>query len=682
MFRGNSTHEAIEQAAEQFFSESNSFMELSRRKFASQFGISRSVVKGAFPREHWWDLQDQWALARITRAMDEVQDEAKIRERLSIDAILRRLKGSGILRHTFLRLAKDEWERRRALLPTAREKWLETLQSLIKQGITAEELTWRLVAVESGVSPNPSKWMTEAYQAAQLELHSRPVISPNTPPDGVSSITYEWGWVDLDAAVWDTRGGGGPLIERRRLRADIADHAWALMREDLLSGEFSPATWDRRFRGYILAGEMLGGIVPDITAATVEAVQRAWARYEGGVWKRKSARAAMVRLFSRLFELSKKCREVNGREMLLIAGWLTTIVVSRRARPASEFLSSQELDAVIEGCLADIRAGVNCVRAEAELKNGSRWVHYAHDAGPVQNWITALMILVMVFTGLRRQSLLKMKVGDWVRIQPGWRALRWRHGKKREEKVLVLPEALAELLDLYVQLTQPLRSRLGTDALFFTVNGKGFWRAARPDSCLFFSFRKFVKRHGLVRGMQSLPLSPQILRRTYVTRELYEGRSIWALRLQLGQESIETTADYAKLDRFEHPALTGPALDDYARKSLRLWRAPVQLTELTADERARLLSNKTERDQGVGLCRHDRCKKIDEGSLPPCSLCEHLVTGPEFLPAWEDELSKREYGLNVLKRKPGTESQLAQEKFQYEAFKANMNRIVKAENDE
>ena len=57
--------------------------------------------------------------------------------------------------------------------------------------------------------------------------------------------------------------------------------------------------------------------------------------------------------------------------------------------------------------------------------------------------------------------------------------------------------------------------------------------------------------------------------------------------------------------------------------------------------------------------------------MPPCSLCEHLVSGPEYLEAWECENVLRQQYLEQLAQMPKAELLLAQMKGQYERFLAN-----------
>ena len=113
------------------------------------------------------------------------------------------------------------------------------------------------------------------------------------------------------------------------------------------------------------------------------------------------------------------------------------------------------------------------------------------------------------------------------------------------------------------------------------------------------------------------------------------------------------------------------ALDEYGRVALTLWRKPIILEDLDPEEREKHVGFKNSRHQDIGQCSHDHCLKIKEGSLPPCSLCEHLMTGLEFLPAWDDEYLRRKQELEKLKKIPEARHFLAQMKSQFLSFEEN-----------
>ena len=113
------------------------------------------------------------------------------------------------------------------------------------------------------------------------------------------------------------------------------------------------------------------------------------------------------------------------------------------------------------------------------------------------------------------------------------------------------------------------------------------------------------------------------------------------------------------------------ALDAFGRKVLVRWHRPLLLESLPDAERQSLLGAQVAHSQEVGMCRHNSCVKLDEEHLPPCSLCEHLVSGPEYLLAWEREKIHREQQLEYLAKTPEAELLFAQMKGQYDRFLVN-----------
>jgi hypothetical protein len=286
-------------------------------------------------------------------------------------------------------------------------------------------------------------------------------------------------------------------------------------------------------------------------------------------------------------------------------------------------------------------------------------------------WAVALMILIMTCTGLRRQSILSLEVEDWMELRSGVCGLIWRHWKKGEEHLAVISPMITHLLQQYVDTTAELRSALQTRKVFLNSNVRGLWEHMTP-AAFENRLREFAIRHHLLRDGAPLALGSTIFRRTFTTRALYEGQSLEAIRSQLGHTTIMSTLLYSKLDLFEHPAQVRAPLDLYGRHALTLWRSPLLLETLPPEERASLLKEETARHQEVGLCRHDRCVQLAHGSPPPCSLCEHLVTGKTFLPAWYAERQAREQLLEQLVVTPGAEVLYAQLKGQFDQFKRNL----------
>lgn len=662
-----------------FFGRSKSPREATRKKFLSEYQISKETAARLLSSDKWRELRDEWLRERIGRALDEASEAAAYREKFSVRMVLRHLQGSGVEHRTFMRLAGEEWRSRRMPLPTLQEKILACIKDTVASRIPLEEMTAKLICETVGVKYKLGShpWFWKAFVAGRLELQEYHTSSQKTlPPEGVNALSLPGGrWVDLDEEVWDLRPQVPVCFSRSLLRNDIAEIAWPLLKNDLIEGRLAYSTIKGHFLYYRWAGELLGSVVPDVREATLRDVQRAWLQADPQPTKLLGARYALKRIFTHLCGTEAGVAGAKIKELLHIAGWLYTAATVRVDSRDQSFLSSEEMGAVIAGCLTDIKAGLDYADTQPDLLSSSPRVNAAAASTLLDNWATALMILLMLFVGLRRQSVVSLKIGDWSEIRPGLFALLWFHGKKRECKVAILATSVALLIDQYVQRTAAVRQSLGIEEVFLTRGRTGCWQA-QPCNHLEYKFEAFIKRHKLNIAETPLRLNCLILRRTYVTRELYLGRSIWALRLQLGHEHLQTTRTYAKFDMFEHPAEVGKALDDYGRQSLTLWRNPLMLMDLEPAECERLLGLKEERHQDVGLCRFDRCHKALTGNPPPCSLCEHLATGPEFAEAWEAEREAREKEIERLGLTPEAGHLLTEKKYQYEMFRANFDYVI------
>lgn len=671
----------LDEKVRAFFNAAVKLRDTSRSRFQAQHGLARAVAKRVLPQSRWKELQRAWVRARVRRAVDEVFAEARIREDFTLDRIWRRLGSTGITRELVTRYGGHDWQRRRMDIPSTREKVLAAINRLLSQGVSVGAITLPRACEEAGTKHQQCPWYREMLRTAWQQWQEQGKGAQQQPED-VKAIRSTEGKFDQVADELDLRRGGGRLLRLVLLRPDIAKVAWPTLCEAAMDGQLADSTVSNYFSGYRFAGEVLGERVPDISKASLKGVRAAWLVYEAEVkpLRRALARAALIRLFSQLAAPVEGQSVIDCREMLLIAAWMSLTAHVRREEPCTDHLSDSELDAVIAACLADIKAGEVFLEGEPDLFKLSTRSVAKNNALPIVRWGIALMMLAILLTGLRRQSVFNIRIGDWAELHPGLCALVWRHDKKREERVAVLPTTLARLFNRYAERTQKLRQALNTHCLFLFGTANGHWSPRLPGRSLFGKLKNLVQRHGLSRDGQPLKLNCLIFRRTFVTRELYDGRSLWALQLQLGHRYLETTKIYAKFDVYEHSALVGPALDDHGRRSLTLWHGPVVLDSLDPRERARLLELRTERDQEVGFCRHASCKKIDDGSLPPCSLCEHLVSGREFFGAWDAEQRRREHGLARLESVPGRESELANRRREYALFAANYTRLKREVN--
>jgi len=249
-------------------------------------------------------------------------------------------------------------------------------------------------------------------------------------------------------------------------------------------------------------------------------------------------------------------------------------------------------------------------------------------------------------------------------------ALAWQHGKPGKQQIAIIPALVADHIQHYIHATTSIRDHLSTRQIFFARNQMARWDLMTVNR-VSKTFDSFVRRHALQHASSPLRLGSTLLRRTYVTRALYAFPSIAALQAQLGHSDPKTTLLYAQFDRYAHPAKVDNALDAFGRKVLVRWHRPLLLESLPDAERQSLLGAQVAHSQEVGMCRHNSCVKLDEEHLPPCSLCEHLVSGPEYLLAWEREKIHREQQLEYLAKTPGTELLFAQMKGQYDRFLVN-----------
>jgi hypothetical protein len=134
---------------------------------------------------------------------------------------------------------------------------------------------------------------------------------------------------------------------------------------------------------------------------------------------------------------------------------------------------------------------------------------------------------------------------------------------------------------------------------------------------------------------------------------------------------------YIRYDRLTHAIDVRAALDEGAKVALVPWdEGPRLLADLPADERALFLGAQPERSVGVGVCDQATCIMLKHGgSIPPCFLCSHLLTGPEFLPEL-DELRDATLGeIQALAATPDFSSLQANKRYELECLDRLMDGI-------
>lgn len=661
---------SLRRAARSFFAEAQTYSDLQQCKFARSAGIGERTMVTVFHRKLWARMRHKWARKKIRPKMKEVFAASVTRKDFLVEKII---DDTGITKATFHRALGEEYRSLRASLLTGPEVVLRTIDRMIEEGSPITEFTKKKVFRTAGVSPEAGPWLYNALRRAILKLKRRGSRKEAVPPEGIEAREVPGGFVNLDDVVWDLGIGHG-LIRKDRLRQDFAEIAWSHLISELRARRLQLSTVQNHYLDFITVAECLGDKIRDVRESTLADVQQAWTLFAKRSSKLQCARWALLQIYYTLICQSEEDRTLNRSEMIAIFVWLKELKASAKV-PSDNFLSASELDSVVDGCLKDIQDGMRFAEETPAWASFSTKPNGRENAAAVSSWGYALVILLLSFTGLRRQSALRLRLGDWRELRPEVFAVAWRHIKKKEEKVALMPDVLAKLLEDYVRYTANLREMLGTDLVFLGGDHFGNWQPLNPE-VLLKRMSDFVRRYRILRDEAPIDLTPMVLRRTYATRELYDGNNIWLLRIQLGHDSLRTTLKYIKFDRFEHPQYVSGPLDAWGRNVLGPWHTPRLLDELSEEERADITSGGESRRVEGGVCRNASCVKAKAGSPPPCTLCEHLVTGAEFLDEWQSLRAEREGEIEALKRDDPGGHLVAQRRFQLELFKSNQQFII------
>ena len=149
-----------------------------------------------------------------------------------------------------------------------------------------------------------------------------------------------------------------------------------------------------------------------------------------------------------------------------------------------------------------------------------------------------LMLAMVLYTGLRRQELVNIKLSD---ISENRLTV---HGKGRKERILILNEYVVDLIDEY------LKSRDDDcDYLFVTRrSGFGDYKSGEAHGISEESFRQSVKKAAVEAGIDKRrikKIAPHTLRRTFaVNLAKNYGASSFQIQKALGHESVKTTEIY------------------------------------------------------------------------------------------------------------------------------------------
>lgn len=652
-----------------FFETAERYGETRRSKFAAWAGVSCKEVGDIFPDDEWEELRDDWLRQNLRKAMAEVYEKSIVREEFNIKRILTHFR---VEPKEFKRVVSTEWLAQAENLPTIREKLLADLAHLVEINTPPEELTAERLFEYSGYGHGLGTWISIHLRAAKIELASRQVERQVEPPAGDNIHVFPGGYVDLDSLEWDLNLKHG-LIRRTCLRPDVAEVAWPLLKEDVRERRIALSTVGFNYRCFITAGKVLGTEVPEVHSATLEAVQRAWISYGGTRHNYSDARAALVRIFISLHSLAEGDPSIDRQEMLKISAWLKTMAKLPRKDSGGDFLSENELSQVITACLLDIKAGMEFVKTCPDLLTMGTRATQPLNATPVISWAIALTVLVMVFTGMRRASVVGLRLNDWMQIRSELFAIAWQHSKNGEESLAVTPALITRLLDVYVRQTESVRKALGIKRVFLTGDATGSWSMVLSNTAFYMYLNDFVARHGILRDGKPIPLNSTIIRRTYATHQLYKGRSLEWIRAQLGHKKLANTKGYTQFDLYEHPAHVSGPLDSWAKRTLGLWHNPVNAEDVSSEGRASLYAAPELSSQNE-IYQHARTG--EEIQAASCSTCEHLVTGPDYAEQWEQERVHRDERVSQLTAKHLGGALPADELEAHERFINNYRRVM------
>lgn len=664
--------ERLRQAADQLFAEAKHPNDLTRQRLFQLAGeqLGMRAFQRVFPGNQFTLRRHAWLRARIDNAIDDAFATAQVQSDVTLQQIAD-LAGCSLV--TIKHLAGEQIRARRQTLATSQQQAIRAIAHMVEARIPLHEYTWARVfsAVGKQGQMHLSDELTTAFRDGRETL-IRYHEQQQRVPDGTYAC-IQGGWINVDAPTWRL-----PDLEktlrRDHLRADIAAIAWPLLREEALTTSPSAHTLCVHYYSCFFVAKLLGETVPDIRALTLEALQQVWLRSKASEQMRKQGRTMLVRMLETLIAQGTAETLQQTNEYIRAIQWLEMIHLKEPASTKA-YLSETEFDALLDMCLEDILRGLAYAQHEESSGQPVTAGMCTREKEAVFHWGISLFILVMAFTGLRRQSIVRLEVSDLAKLGPDAFALAWRHGKPAKQRIAVIPALIAEHLQHYIRATTLIRDHLETPQIFFARNQSFRWdrmTIQRVDKAL----TSFVSRHALTRNGAPFHLGSTLLRRTYVTRALYELPSIAALQAQLGHADPKTTLLYAQHDRYEHPAQVDQALDAFGRKVLVRWHKPLLLNDLSDTERQTILGARLAHEQDVGLCRHSCCVKLTEAHLSPCSLCEHLVSGSEYLVAWEHEKIQREQQLERAASTPGSEMLFAQLKGQYDHFLVNYQFIL------
>jgi|SRR5215207_1905842 len=112
----------LDEKVRAFFDAAESYCDTLKKNFAAQLGVNMEVAAKMVSRARWKELQREWLLVRVRRAVGEIFNESTFRADFSRARIARRLRSSGVNGVDVAPYIDAEWHSRRVHLPTKEEK--------------------------------------------------------------------------------------------------------------------------------------------------------------------------------------------------------------------------------------------------------------------------------------------------------------------------------------------------------------------------------------------------------------------------------------------------------------------------------------------------------------------------------------------------------------------------------
>lgn len=169
-----------------------------------------------------------------------------------------------------------------------------------------------------------------------------------------------------------------------------------------------------------------------------------------------------------------------------------------------------------------------------------------HLIGSAGNRLHRLWLLILYGTGIRREELVQLKIGD---IDSGRMLIHIRQGKGRKDRDVILsPRLLEELRDYWR--SAPLKPM----TYLFPSKAPGR-KSDRPMQAksVFDAVRQAARRAGIKKQVH-----PHTLRHSFATHLLEAGADLYTIQLLLGHADLKTTSRYLHLSERHLRAAASP----------------------------------------------------------------------------------------------------------------------------